>query len=490
MVLDMKKIWENLLGYVDILVLFSCLSLVFGIWFWGVKHDETTAHLLSENSQRVHEKLDENIEHMFDYAGAVKGLFEGSDEVTQEEFSIFVRAMMSGEENYNSLLRFVVFEKVNNDDVEDFENKFKKVYKKQDYRLPIDEKFDHQFVSVNVVDGKGKIIPPSGQNLRLFEDRKTFLEKVDNGSSSFVSLMSSVRNIDEYSGRAATVSLPIIKDGELKGFISVVLSIDSMIDEIASWQDGSISWKWYWNEELIASGGSQVASNRKVFEKFELEISGGQKIWFDFVAEKAISSYWNWVLALGILMSFVVYGMVYALSLSGAKTKEMAEEMTKDLAKFKLALDSNNSHVIITDADGFIVYANDSVTRLTGYNREEIIGKTPRLWGKQMPGDFYTKFWDTIKNKRQVFRGEVTNRRKSGELYIAEAIVSPIISQDGELLGFVGAELDVTDRKKSEENKQKHTDEVEKLNDLMVDREIKMIEMKKELDKFMVKKKN
>jgi len=46
----------------------------------------------------------------------------------------------------------------------------------------------------------------------------------------------------------------------------------------------------------------------------------------------------------------------------------------------------------------------------------------------------------------------------------------------------VGAELDVTNRKKNEADLQKHTEEVEKLNDLMIDREMKMIEMKKELD--------
>ncbi len=488
MILDMKKIWDILLGYVDIFVLFVCVGLVFGIWYWGVKHDETSAHRLSENAQEVHENFDANMEHMLDYIGAVKGLFEGSEEVTQAELSTFVKAMMGGGENYDSLLRFAVFKRVDNKDIEEFKKDFIKKYDRPDYELSIDENFDHQFVSINVVDGKGNSVAPSGQNLRMFEDREDFLKKVDAGSKNFVDLLQNVRNISEYNGRVVVVGLPIIKNNKIFGFVVANLSVDSLIKDVGSWQDENIAWKWTWNDQEVATGGSEIVSNRVVSESVDLEVDAGENLKFHFVTERVVSDYWSWVLGLGVLMSFVVYAMVYALSLSGAKTKEMAETMTKDLVKFKLALDSNNSHVIITDSDGVIVYANDSVTRLTGYSREEIIGKTPRLWGQQMPADFYAKFWDIIKNKRQVFRGEVTNKRKDGELYIAEAIVSPIISQEGDLLGFVGAELDVTDRKKGEEAKQKHTDELEKINDLMVDREMKMIEMKKELEQLRDKK--
>ncbi|OGD84176.1 hypothetical protein A2572_03430 [Candidatus Collierbacteria bacterium RIFOXYD1_FULL_40_9] len=478
----MKKFWDGLLGFVDVFVLFVCLGLVFGIWFWGVKHDTTSTSHLSENSRIVRENFGEYVEHMFDYVGAVKGYIEGSDEVTQEEFSVFVKAMMGDGERYNSLLRFVVFQKVKNGDVKDFVSDFKKRYDRDDYKIDIVDSFDHQFISVNSVDGVGKPFPPSGQNLRNFEDRKEILDKVDRGDRRFVGIMQTIRNIPEYSGRAATFGMPIVKNGELWGFASVIVSIDGLVDEVNKWQNDDVSWTWSWNNQLIATGGGMVITNRKVFDTFVLEVDSGQNLKFEFLTSKEVSDYWNWVLGLGVLMSFVVYGMVYALSLSGIKTKEMAEEMTKDLTKFKLALDSNNSHVIITDPEGLIVYANVSVTRLTGYSREEILGKTPRIWGRQMPAEFYEKFWDTIKNKRQVFRGEVTNKRKDGSLYIAEAIVSPIISKDDELLGFVGAELDVTNRKKNEADLQKHTEEVEKLNDLMIDREMKMIEMKKELD--------
>ncbi len=480
----MKKFWDSLLSYIDVLVLFACLSLVFGTWYWGVKHDSTSEHKLAENTQKVSEKFDEYVEHMFDYTGAIKGFYEGSDEVTQEELSIFVKAMMDEDiGKYSPLLRFVVFKSVKNEEIDDFVKSFAKEHGRKDYTVEVDKNFDHQFISINIVDGSGGIVAPSGQNLRLFDDRRTFLEKMDRREKSFVGLVPTIRNVPEYSGRAIIMGLPInSKDGDLWGFVTAVLSVDSLIKEVDSWQDSDISWGWMWNDQVIATEGGKLSSARKAGDSFVMEPDNGQNLKFEFVTDHKVADYWNWVLGLGILMSFVVYGMVYALSLSGAKTKEMAAEMTKDLTKFKLALDSNNSHVIITDPDGVIIYANEAVTRLTGYSQDEILGKTPRLWGKQMPAEFYEKFWDTIKNKLQVFRGEITNMKKSGELYVADAIVSPIISQEGELLGFVGVEQDVTDRKRDEESMQKHTEEVEKLNDLMVDRELKMIEMKKEID--------
>jgi len=115
-----------------------------------------------------------------------------------------------------------------------------------------------------------------------------------------------------------------------------------------------------------------------------------------------------------------------------------------ELMLFKLAAQKSFNHIIITDPDGKIVFANDSVTRMTGYAITEVIGQTPAVWGKQMPQDFYVKFWDTIKVKRQPFHDEVINRRKDGSLYRAIMTVSPIINDAGTLIGFIGVEEDVS----------------------------------------------
>jgi len=130
-------------------------------------------------------------------------------------------------------------------------------------------------------------------------------------------------------------------------------------------------------------------------------------------------------------------------------TKEQEAEIEK-LEKdgwFREAVKNAYNHIVITDDDGKILYANQATQRITGYPHSEIIGSTPRLWGKQMPLSFYKKLWHCIKEERNPFIGQVTNKRKNGEKYEAHVTVSPIIKKDGELIGFVGIEEEAKEYK-------------------------------------------
>lgn len=124
------------------------------------------------------------------------------------------------------------------------------------------------------------------------------------------------------------------------------------------------------------------------------------------------------------------------------------------------ALESSSNHIVITDTDGKIIYANKAVSTITGFLPEEILGSTPRLWGGLMDQSFYEQFWDTIKNKKKPFYGEITNKRKSGELYTAVSRVSPILNDQHELLGFIGTEEDISSRKSYEQALEQRTEEL------------------------------
>lgn len=118
-----------------------------------------------------------------------------------------------------------------------------------------------------------------------------------------------------------------------------------------------------------------------------------------------------------------------------------------DLELFRLAAEHTSSHIVFTDPDGFILYANPAAERVTGYSFKEMQGKRPSLWGNQMPREFYKNMWDTIKTKQQVFRGEINNKRKDGSAYLADATITPVI-ENGKLVGFVAVERDITNEKK------------------------------------------
>ncbi len=136
--------------------------------------------------------------------------------------------------------------------------------------------------------------------------------------------------------------------------------------------------------------------------------------------------------------------------------KKMLEVLAKDLAKFKLAVEGASDHIVITDIDANIIFANKAVEATTGYSTKEIIGKNPgKLWGGQMNKEFFKKMWKTIKIDKNIYMGELKNKRKNGELYDAEVHVSPILDKDGNVVFFVGIERDVSkakevDRMKSE----------------------------------------
>ncbi len=111
---------------------------------------------------------------------------------------------------------------------------------------------------------------------------------------------------------------------------------------------------------------------------------------------------------------------------------------------FGLALSQTASHIILTDLNGKIVFANKAAEEITGYRVEEMIGETPRLWGGLQTLDFYQKFWQTIKIDRKPFTGEIRNRRKNGELYISIVHIAPILNPQQQLLGFIGTEEDIS----------------------------------------------
>ncbi|MCR4279306.1 MAG: PAS domain S-box protein, partial [Candidatus Zambryskibacteria bacterium] len=125
--------------------------------------------------------------------------------------------------------------------------------------------------------------------------------------------------------------------------------------------------------------------------------------------------------------------------------KTKAEILANELKKFKLALDNTSDQVVITDSEGVVMYANAAVVKITGYTPEEAIGKKSGvLWKSPMPTEYYQNMWHTIKEEKKTFIGEIQNKRKSGELYIAMLTISPVLDTEGNVIFFVGVERDIT----------------------------------------------
>ena len=116
------------------------------------------------------------------------------------------------------------------------------------------------------------------------------------------------------------------------------------------------------------------------------------------------------------------------------------------MRKLSIALEQTADAVIITDPRGIIEYVNLAFEQITGYSRDEALGKTPRIVkSDRQNGEFYENLWKTI-NAGNVFNEVFINRRKDGSLYYEEKTITPLKDPDGRISHFVSTGKDVTER--------------------------------------------
>ncbi|NOX91296.1 MAG: PAS domain S-box protein [Gammaproteobacteria bacterium] len=120
-------------------------------------------------------------------------------------------------------------------------------------------------------------------------------------------------------------------------------------------------------------------------------------------------------------------------------------ESEEQLRKLSRAVEQSYNSVMITDAQGVIEYINPRFTKLTGYSEEEILGQTPRILksGKNSDTD-YRQLWQIIKQGNE-WRGVFHNRKKNGELYWEDTMISPIRNEQGEIAHFLAIKEDITE---------------------------------------------
>lgn len=117
----------------------------------------------------------------------------------------------------------------------------------------------------------------------------------------------------------------------------------------------------------------------------------------------------------------------------------------QEKALFEMQADATEQAVFITDADGTIEYVNPAFERTTGYSAADAIGENPRLLkSDQQDEAFYRELWETI-TAGDVWEAELTNQRKSGELYRTTQKIIPVTKPDGTITHFVTIEEDITD---------------------------------------------
>lgn len=143
-------------------------------------------------------------------------------------------------------------------------------------------------------------------------------------------------------------------------------------------------------------------------------------------------------------------GEVYRIAgLSSDITRRKGMEM--EMEKMSRALEQTADAVLITNQQGVIEYVNQAFEDITGYRREEVIGKSPRLLKSGFQDEeFYRQVWNSLLNGIP-FSDVFINRRKDGDLYYESKTITPVRNERGDITHFVSTGKDITRRLRAQE---------------------------------------
>jgi len=140
-----------------------------------------------------------------------------------------------------------------------------------------------------------------------------------------------------------------------------------------------------------------------------------------------------------------------------------AEEKLRILTR---AIDQSPDSIIITNSKAEIEYVNPAIQKLSGYSKEELIGKNPRIFSSgNTSKEEYKKLWDCITSGK-VWQGEFQNRKKSGELYWESASISPVMNNERKITHYLAIREDITEQKELTQeliNAKEHAEESDRL---------------------------
>ena len=227
---------------------------------------------------------------------------------------------------------------------------------------------------------------------------------------------------------------------------------------------------------------------------FEYFLLTGREL-FDF--KLLVSQVFLWGAVFVLISVRLFYVTTHKLSEARSNLEKEVAQRTKELQKtigalkkseerFKHITESAGEWIWEVTADGLYTYSNPPVENILGYKPEEIVGKKYfyDFFRPDIKEQLKEAALDSFAKKLPFTKLTNDNVHKNGRTVILETTAFPVLDQQGKLLGYRGADMDITERSQTEQQIKEKVKELEKFHDLAVGRELKMIELEKEIKKL------
>ncbi|WP_127471354.1 EAL domain-containing protein [Thiomicrorhabdus aquaedulcis] len=170
---------------------------------------------------------------------------------------------------------------------------------------------------------------------------------------------------------------------------------------------------------------------------------------------KEVLEWWFVELLIGLIVFLVAITLIISLLLKQQRQLKLERNRLMNALEqvrvLNQAVEQSPESLVITDTQGRVTYMNPMFELITGYKMDEVKGQNPRiLQSGQTPKSVYESMWQAL-NTGKVWRGELINKRKNGELYPSQAIISPVKNESGHTTHFLAIQHDISQRKNREQ---------------------------------------
>jgi len=161
------------------------------------------------------------------------------------------------------------------------------------------------------------------------------------------------------------------------------------------------------------------------------------------------SGNWMWIESIGKIVQWDTDHK--AIRMIGIHTNINERKKSEEEIRIAATAFEAQEGLMITDADSVILRVNSAFTEITGYDSEDVLGKTPRMLASgRHDAHFYSNMWKKI-NEIGSWTGEILNRRKNGEVFPEHLTITAVKNSNGIITNYVAGMTDITFKKEAEE---------------------------------------